>query len=369
MAELDIQIIEILKEADGLDEGPGQIALVEEAARLADILNDDEWCYDVQMRLTKAATFGGRPDIAIVSFTRSLAQYDREPQRYNTHELFWHYKWVVRHLDNFPAIPRAQIESLIDDMAERFKAHGSTLHCVHMVRRDVAVEMYDRERAEAAHKRFVRVERDDLSDCAACVNDGTVGYHLLLDDDEAAVEAARPALEGRRGMTCAEVPHRTHAYVLLPFLRLGKLKTAERSYRAGYKMIRENPKFIYHKAHHLAYLALTGNLARATRLFERHLPEAVETPGLTWRFEFYAAARLYLDLLCRRKVIPLVKVPEPLRAGDDAHCPATAVAAWLDRQIAELAMAFDARNGNDGFAQKAKWFRAQAEYETDYPLD
>ena len=63
-------------------------------------------------------------------------------------------------------------------------------------------------------------------------------------------------------MTCAEVPHRTHATVLLPFLRLGKLKAAERSYRAGYKMIRENPDFIGPKSYHLAYLALTGNLAR-----------------------------------------------------------------------------------------------------------
>src|SRR2546423_171783 len=101
------QIIDILGEAEELDEGPGQIALTEEAVRLADTHGDDIWGYNARMQLTKAATFGGRPDVALVSFTWCLARYDREPDLFDTHQLFWHYKWVVQHVDKFPTIPRA----------------------------------------------------------------------------------------------------------------------------------------------------------------------------------------------------------------------------------------------------------------------
>ena len=360
-------IAELLERADDLPEGPGQIALCEEAVRLADTHGDELAGFHARKQLVHAATFGGRPDVSLVAFSWCLSRVDANPDNYDETELLWQYKWVVQHVGQFPHISRQQIDGLLDDMAARFRRHGSNLHAVHMIRRDLAVELCDREVAETAHKQFTAVDRDPLSDCPACVNDGTIEYQLFLGRDEDALTTARPALDGR--MTCGEVPHRTYAYVVLPLLRLGKLERAARAFKNGYKLIRANPKFVRHKAQHLAFLALTGNMARAATLFERHLAESIRSPSVSWKFEFYAAARLFLDRLMRGKVIPLLRIPDELRASGEPMQPATQVAGWLDAQMAEIAAAFDRRNGNDGFTRKIAWFRDQARYATDFPLD
>jgi hypothetical protein len=360
-------IAELLDRAENLPEGPGQIGLCEEAVRLADTHGDEEAGFHARKQLIHAATFGGRPDLSLVAFSWCLARADQDPDAFDETELLWQYKWVVQHVGQFPHITRAQIEGLLDDMTARFRRHGSTLHAVHMIRRDLAVEMYDAATAESAHKKFRSVDRDPLSDCPACVNDGTIEYQLFLGRDEDALATARPALEGR--MVCGEVPHRTYAYVVLPLLRLGKLERAGRSFKQGYKLVRANPKFVRHKAQHLAFLALTGNLARAATLFERHFVESIRSPSTSWKFEFYAAARLFLDRLMHGKAIPLLRVPEELRVNDEPTRPASQVAAWLDGQLREIAAAFDRRNGNDGFTQKIAWFHDQARFATDFPLD
>jgi hypothetical protein len=361
------QIEELLAQADALDEGPAQVALVEEAVRLADAHNDTEAGFHARKQVVQAATFGGQPDVALVAFSWCLAQCDHEPEEYDESELLWQYKWVIENLPDFPHVSRKQIEGLFADMTRRYERNGSTLHAVHQTRRDVAVQMNDRTAAEEANARFEQTPRDHLSNCRACVNDANVEYRIFLGDDAGALDAARPALEGK--VTCGEVPHRTYSYVLLPLLRMGKVERAVRYYKAGYKLVRANPKFVRQKSYHLAFLALTGNLDRAVRLFERHLAEATRTPSAYWRFEFYAAVRLFLDRLTTGKAVPLVRVPEELREGPEPTRPATAVAAWLDGQLHELAIALDARNGNDGFARRLGWFRDQAWFAVPHRID
>jgi hypothetical protein len=360
------QIAELLERAEELDEGPAQVAVVEEAVRIADAHHDEEAAFHARKQLVQSASFGGQPDVALVAFSWCLALCDRDPETYDEAELLWQYKWVIENLPDFPHITRRQIEDLFADMTRRYERNGSTLNAVYQIRRDVAAQMCDRQAAEEANARFERTPRDYLSNCKACVNDSTVEYRLFLGDDAGALDAARPALDGK--VTCAEVPHRTYAYVLLPLLRLGKVERAARYYRAGYKLVRPNPKFVRHKAYHLAFLALTGNLDRAVRLFERHLPEAVRTPSDYWRFEFYAAARLFLDRLCEGQEIPPIRVPEELRDGAEPTLPAQAVAAWFDDRLSELAAAFDARNGNDGHTRRLGWFRDHARYAVRHPI-
>ncbi len=360
------QIDEIIDKASDLEEGPGQVALAEEAVRLADTHQDDEAGFHARKFLTRAATFGGRPDVALVSFSWCLAKSDEDPVQFPGDELLWQHKWVVGNITPFPHISRQQIEELLEDMERRFAKNGSTLHAVHGIRRDIAVDLFDKEMAVAANKKFESVWRDHLSDCPACVNDATIGYHIFMGDDAEAVATARPALEGK--MTCGEVPHRTYAYVLLPLVRMGKYERAAKYYRAGYKMVKANDKFIKHKAYHLAFLALSGNLDRALTLFERHLGEAVRTPSISWRFEFYLASRLFIDRLAGGKAIPMLRMPEELRKDGDAVRPATAVAAWLDGELAQLAAQFDARNGNDAYTRWIGEFRDLAKYAKNVPL-
>ncbi|MGL6096336.1 MAG: hypothetical protein ACRC7O_11135 [Fimbriiglobus sp.] len=361
------KIASLLELSEMMDHGPAQVAVCEEAVRMADAHGDEQAGFYARKELTKAASFGGRMDLSLVAFAWCLAKVDENPDEYDEGGLLWSYKWVNQNAASFPAIPKPQILALIDDMEARFRKHGSTLHAVHMIRRDVSASMGDRAAAAASDVKFRLAERDFLSDCAACVNDSTVEYLLDQGDDVGAVAASEPALSG--AVTCAEVPHRTYAYVLLPLLRLGHVERAVKCHRLGYKLIRGNPEFVRQKGYHLAFLALTGNFDRCGKIIDRHLGEAVEIPSGSARFEFYCAARLFLDrLLAAGHGGVTFRVPAEIRPLGAERMTVPQLGAWLDGQIAELAAAFDARNGNDEHAQRAAWFRDQATFAIDFPI-
>ena len=54
-------------------------------------------------------------------------------------------------------------------------------------------------------------------------------------------------------------------------------------------------------------LTLTGNLARALTLLDRHLAEALDAVSPWWRFEFFLSARLLLEKLAENGIITETK--------------------------------------------------------------
>ena len=352
---------ELIEDADGLPEGPAKVGLLERAVESADAGGDDKSRFAARKALTRAAVFGGRIDLALVTFAWTLAAADRDPRRFPVGELLWQYKWLVENLPHLHTISTPQMAGLFADMATRYEQHGSTLHAVYQIRRDVAAQMGDRRTAAALDRKFRLTPRDELSNCAACVLDSNVEYHLLRGDDAAALEEARPALAGK--VKCGEVPHRTHAICLMPNLRLGRVEKAVTSHLAGYRMVRDNPKFVPHQACHLAFLALTGNYNHAANLLKRHLPDALNAPCHSWTFDFLCATSLF----ARRVADGRAGGPElPVSDGGDDW---PALAEWADRRAGELAELFDLRNQTMLFADKQAQWAGMAKYAIERPLD
>ena len=250
-----------------LERGAAKVALVQEAVRLADTHSDVAAGFEARSELITAAMFAGQPDVELVAFSWCLAQCDRDPEQFSEEDLLWKYKWVLDTLPLFPQISRAQIENMLEDMKTRYQRAGSTLHAVYTLRRDVSMYLGDRAQAEAAHTELERTRRDWLSNCAACVADGTVEYLNFLGRHEEALERARPILAGQQ--RCSEVPHRTYALVLYPLVLQGRLDEAMEYHLTGYKLIARNPKFIGQQAEHLNFLTLTDNLSKAIKLLEK----------------------------------------------------------------------------------------------------
>ena len=199
------------------------------------------------------------------------------------------------------------------------------------------------------------------------MQNASVCYHLALGNDEAAIDASRPIING--GMSCGEIPELTYGQLVLPLLRLGKVKRAVRMYKTGYPLVRKNPKFVRTKANFLAFLTLTNNLDRAARLFNRHLAEALASPSQLNRFEFLATSKLFLDQVIATAAPVIVRLSKdvPNSLGDDPT--PTAIRDWLVPQLMELAQQFDARNGNNGFTKRVGWWYNQpAECGCDHPI-
>src|SRR5437868_4533443 len=158
------QIDELLAQAAEMRNGPAKMALAEDAVHLADYHNDVEAGFDARLEYVSAALFAGMPDRMLVAFSWMLAQFDRNPDSFDSHRLLWQYKWVVNALPDFPQITRAQIEEMFADMERRYREFGASMQSIAFKKRGVACKMGDWEAAAEANRAMASLRRDELSD-------------------------------------------------------------------------------------------------------------------------------------------------------------------------------------------------------------
>src|SRR5262249_50353997 len=114
----------------------------------------------------------------------------------------------------------------------------------------------------------------------------------------------------------------------------------------------------------------TGNLAKAVKLLEKHLPAALENPSLAKRFEFYLSCRLLLDmLLSENKKALKLRLPStfPLYDAKGNYLIGN-LSAWFVNQTQDLAKRFDKRNGNTFFSRKIADLEKLKKLATPCPL-
>jgi hypothetical protein len=138
----------------------------------------------------------------------------------------------------------------------------------------------------------------------------------------------------------------------------------------GYRLVAGNRKFVGEVGKHVTFLALTANLGRAVKLFERHLAWALETRDLLTRFDFYLALRFLLERVAEAGQGSLkLRLPAAFPAHQEGGRYDVAVlAAWFEAALGELAGRFDGRNDNDGFARRLDEARCWKKWVTPFPL-
>ncbi|MDX1948821.1 MAG: hypothetical protein SFU86_25765 [Pirellulaceae bacterium] len=347
------RIAELRRESWSLPACATKVSLLEEAVRIADLHGDLDQGYSLRQDLMEAATFSGRDDVLLVAFAWCLAQFDREPDRFDRWHLFWKYKWVVGNAPNFPTISRAQIESLLDDMQRRFQQAGFSLHCVHQKRRDVMCSLRDLAAANQSHELFIRARRDALSDCAACVECNTGEYFELLEDWEAAWSSYAKIAEGT--LRCHVEPLRSTSHALLPLLRLNQREKAIELQKKVARLLSKSEDPTRRAAEHVTFLAVIGETARAKRIFERYLPGVLASVAPLDRLHMYAAGVLLLDRLAAKGPAVKMQLPAALPPADEQGRREIApLRAWLESEAEQIARQFDARNGNEGHLRELR---------------
>lgn len=333
-----------------------QVALAEEAARLADTHGDVGLAWEAREVLIEAATFSGFPEKALLAFTWCLGQCDREPERFDERRLLWQYKWVAADLPYFPQVEKKRILEIHDDMTQRYGRCGQSLQPIYKVRWLAAMRMGERELAEEYYRKTRDTPRDVGSDCDACELDDQVSYQVYSKDYERALATAKPILDG--AMTCASVPHVTYASLLLPLLRLGRVEEAMRLHRVGFPLVSDCRKFIDAVANHIEFLTLTENLEQATRVVSNGLGAAITTTDLDDRFEFFRSSLLLCSTLEGAQDAPNFRLPAsfPLSAPTVAE-----LREWFEREALDLADRFDTRNGTTAYGDSLAEGRALLE--------
>ncbi len=339
---------ELLFKADSMPDGQAKLLLLEEAARIADSLNDIEKGYDIRTEIIYQGIFSGYSMNAIIAFSWCLSQYDRNPERFSSYSLLWEYKWILGHVDEFPDICLGKIDEIFEDMRKRYLQQGASLRAYYSLKCKHMMKLGQKMEAEEFYRKWTDTPRDYLSDCKACDLDSEIEYLIYSRNYQKALELVKPILS--KQLKCHEVPHITYQKLLLPLLEIGKKEEAQEMHEKGYKLINKNKEYIVEMSNHLTYLAIT-NPIKALNVFEKHFHWAYETYSLYRKFQFYLASWMmffklktlgYQDLKLRLQHECDIFNSYDLKDIDG-------VLNWFEKETRCMAGRFNDRNGNEYF--------------------
>ena len=363
----------LMAQAALLEDGrKAKTELLEEAVRLADSDNDDDLAYDARMKLLPAANWSGDVDKMLIAFAWCVAKYESAPERdvFRAYQILWYSKWAALEAPRFPSVAKPRIAQLLDDTERRFRDHGVSLRPVYQHRHYAAVELGDLDTAAVCYDKWWSEPRDRYADCAACEESARLDWALTRGDDSGALEIAQDIY--RRGMRCAEVPHRIYGQTLVPLLRAGRVDEAKSAYRSGIRMIAKiEHNMAADVAKHAVFLALTGNFTSAQRVWSRVLARAAEHRLPSTRALVFADTALLCDLFvasgrARAKLPAIAPLPMPVDARGRVDVAALGASAWSE--AVRIGALYDKRNGNGSFSAGLKAKRKLVELAVDAPL-
>lgn len=264
-------------------------ALLQEAARLADLSGNEELGYDARDALLDAAHEVGDDVTLLTTFGWLLNYADTHPEEEKVEELFWRYKWAMAIARSLPQVPLTRIRALQDDFARRTREAGLGERTADMERWRLAVHTGDAAEAEQ-YKAKALAQKATWLDCDACDTDQIVRGLVAEGKLDEALKAAQPVLNWKQ--SCNRVPARTYIHFLLPLWRAGREDEAKDFFQRGYSLVWRKPEFLDEQAAHLAYLILSSQQAAAAKAYADHAHLAEQEKTATHLLDWYAACAL-----------------------------------------------------------------------------
>lgn len=380
MAPLSDAVTEIerlLEESEVIPYGPEESAMVADAIRLAQDAGEVELLYVARMRQITSASITGDSDTMFTAFSWCLGQHDSDPARFPSEvedmDLLWYYKWMSEAVALNPAFPQSQVDQVLDDMERRYRGAGVGLSGVWQAKMSNAAtagRFNDAARFRAARE---ELPRDDYSHCDACVRSDDADFFRRLGDEATALKLFDEIIE--KNVSCGSEPERAQGAALLPLLRAGRFDEAKWHHFRSYRAAAADPDGFGILANHLVFLAVTGNAERGLSLLERHIADLPKDPlDVARRFYALVSYGVLLDAVARTGhgeiEVRGSDIPDVAAIfGTESRLHTVAeLAAGSWRVAAEIAKAFDARNGNQYFASEVERARAFADEHHDLPI-
>lgn len=314
-----------------LPTGAQKLALLEESIRIADQYLSKREAYDARIAYSQSALFAGYVDRLFVSFAWCISEFEKNPDEYAAFTILWHYKWVLHEIWRFPDFSPETIMKMFDDFRDKCVKYGYALNPYYKLLYIYYSASGHQEQASLNYDRWKKCKRDMLSDCSAC-DQQTLGlYHFERGHWKRGMKVLSRILDGK--MSCAEIPHSTYSYVLLPLLELKEDERAAAIAKRGIRMI-DGQRFLEEFSNYLEYYTV-ADLTKAKKCFEKTARDALTVKAEWVRFKYLVSADIFLDRWYRRRRRTELRVPE------------TMTKEWVAAEAYRLAELFDRRNGND----------------------
>ena len=303
----------LLAEADAVGPGPAQVALVEEAVRVADAHGEERLAFDARKRLFNAALAVRRCDLAGVTFAWCLGWFDARPDRPADPGLLWDYRRVILAVSNFPEVGRAELLRMTDDMGRRYAAAGYSPRRVHLTRMKLALDLGDEALARrawadwaAAPHGLMEGRWDDLDEA---------DFLTFVGDDAAALALAERVLRTYDGDDWRRAVAAGHA--LLPLAKAGRPDEAAALYRRLARWERPPAGDAWTWSMRLAFLAATGNAGAGLAFVRATWPRVLGHVDPLGQLHYDLAALGLFAALGGRETVP-VELPDGRRTAAEA---------------------------------------------------
>ncbi|WP_030897037.1 hypothetical protein [Streptomyces sp. NRRL S-474] len=342
------ELYEALKENDRRPYGRTRTVTAEELVDAAEQFDQPAPLVHALLELQEAYTYGSEPRKSPVVFARLLTLFDEQPDVFDErlrHTLFWRFKWVSHALRQLPEMPLTSLRQWLTEMRDRYEKAGFGLQPYYGQAYQLAAHVG--EDTTPAYELWAGRTRTRLSDCEACEICERARYHLTAGDDERALRAWEPVLNGKE--SCQEEPARSLSYALLPLLRTGRTDRARELHLTGYRACRRNPAMSGEIGRHLEFCALTGNEARGLELLaeNRSLFDEVDSP--LDLLDFLTGVEV---LLQRVELLGHGALPAAGYAG--RTWTVAGLRAEVRRRADDHAARFDARNGTTAHSDRRR---------------
>lgn len=328
-----------------LERGEARMAAMRDAIREADRQQDSRWRFQFRYDYLEESIFSGDRYSALIVFPELLKLYDDTPILYEdaayAHNLLVCFRWIVEAAPEFPQISREQIDGYFREFKKRLRQQGKSLS-IYYQKRCLFYMHVDRNIAAMCFYRFLEEELDDISDGRSFYHEQQVEYYLSIGEEEKALKAAAPVLDG--SIRSDNVPQLMRAEFARYYTSKSDFDKAMQYAKPIERIVDGNPYY-----HDLLGTLLTlysvCEPKRAVELFNRNYTAfaASKNPWLRMLFAI-GAAHLFAQ----------VKQHPELQA--EIHVPYTGSVQELGEQMAhtaaDYAAKFDARNGTDDYMQR-----------------
>ena len=332
-----------LRRCRQLPNGRAKSQRLESLADQAKEIGDHHVEAEVLISLSNAYEYSSERERIPLPVGRVLQLLDRFPAEVGdlSHTIHWHLKWLSMALIDNPDVPLSTTYRWLDECESRYRQCGYSPRPVHAYRSRLARSLGDDATASALMEASIAAPRDQMSDCAACEQNGFGESRAAIGDDVGALEHWGPVLDGTK--RCREEPHRTLARALLSLLRAGRADGARSAFLRGYEMARQNISLMPSIGRHIEFCALTGNEPRGLEILAAHSAWLADTTvDAATRLSFIGGVRV---LLGRLDDLGHGRLPV---GGGTVRTALTAI----DAEISELCSRYDARNGNKAVSDR-----------------
>ncbi|MCA9174421.1 MAG: hypothetical protein KDB14_08045 [Planctomycetales bacterium] len=270
---------------------------LEEAIRQADVAADVQAGFRLRSALIYTCQDRDRADLILTHYPWCTGHADCASDE-ERRLLLFRYRWAISQTREFPAIPRSQIEELIDDMSQRYAESGYSQRAVWVLKMHMGYHWRDHGLIEQAVGCYQAHPRDELADNEE--TEAVFAGHAMLE--------IAPREHARR-LARLEIKSRAHrspvkSSVLLPLLMLGEHELAREQHELGMQCATERWDFP-DRSCHAVYRAMIREQESAEELLLRDLPAAVGSIEARRVVDYFANAAWVLSQANPAALLPL----------------------------------------------------------------